>query len=161
MSYKNYNQWKVAARTFKSFMEYDEHVYKSVGDRTWHSDPINTAFSHTWENLMNTLLAILSEGKETDFWALHERFDSPGGATGKKPIAWYKTQYNSKEDGYLERKGMGGFIPEQLEKVFKIPERQGYITALSMYKDLVDIETKWRKNEAKTSSSKSKKTNRK
>lgn len=156
---KNYKLWQQASKAFVAFNKCDDEVYKAVGDKIWHSDPINALVGEVWDCHMNTLLSILSEGKETNYWNLHGRFDSPGGASGLRPVAWYNTKYNKKE--YIVRKGMSGFIPEQLEKIFKLPERRGYVLGLAMYQDLVDIENKWRKNETKTSSPKNKKLKRK
>jgi hypothetical protein len=154
---RNYRLWREAVKAFKAFKEYDDIIYKTVGDYAWHSNPINDLFSKAWENHMNTILAIVTEGKETDYWKLHEKFNSPASGDRLKPVAWYKTQYNITQDKYKERKGMSGFIPEQLEEVFLLPERRGYVIALSMYNDLIKIEKQWRKkNETKTISAKRK-----
>jgi hypothetical protein len=150
---KNYRLWREAAKAFKAFSEYDDVIYQTVGSTAWHSDPINGLYGQVRDSHMNTLLSIISEGKETEYWALHEKFDSPGHRTGK-PVAWYKTEFNTKDQKNITtRKGQTGFIPEQLEKVFKLPERRGYMLALSMYNDLVKIEKQWRKKNEKAAAS--------
>jgi len=150
---KNYRLWREAAKAFKAFKEYDDVIYATVGDKAWHNDPINKLYGEARNSHMNTLLAIISEGKETEYWALHDKFNSPASGDKFKPVAWYKTEFNTKDEKYIERKGMTGFIPEQLEKVFVIPERRGYMIALSMYDDLIKIEKQWRKKNEKAAAS--------
>lgn len=150
-----YELWKQFSLAFKAFEKYDNEVYKAIGDKVWHSDPINENYGEVWNQYMGTFLTFLSEGKETSYSKLYDRFESPGGATGKKPVAWYKTSYNDGET-YKVRKGYSGFIPECFQEAFKDETVKGFETAKGMYKDLVDIETKWRTNETKTRSTKRK-----
>src|SRR5690606_26013654 len=134
--------WNLASLSLKSFQKYDDCVYKVAKD-FWGNDPMNGLCYEVTNRFYNMLIYAISEGKEKDFFAWSDRFDSPGGSTGKKPVVW-------------ERDGKSyAFLPERLQYcLFNKPSRRGYLLAKGIYKKCKKLEDEY---ETKIHRSKSKK----
>lgn len=138
--YKNYWQWDRAVRVLLAFQKFDDRVYKEVGEEVWHANPMNRLNCEVTDSMYNSLIHILSDGKERDFWKWYERFDTPGGSKGNKPIVWER-------DG-----GNYAFLPERLMyALFKQHSRRGFLLAQEAYNKCKQIEEAY---EAKTTSPK-------
>jgi hypothetical protein len=135
VSYAEYWKWNMAVRAYNAFREYDNKVYDLVGDRVWHSEEINGLVCKTTDYHFDTLITILSGGRDRDFWKFYDRFETPGGKKEGKPVAWNN-----------------GFPPEKMMyKLFENPSRSAFILGQKMYEDLITLE---REHEAKTRRSK-------
>lgn len=75
---------------------------------------------------------------------VHGQFRAPSSPGLKSiPVAWYKTEFNTYEDGYKPGpKGYTGYIPDKIDDVIldpKLSAEQKYKLLTRMFKDLVRI----------------------
>jgi len=133
-----YRQWNATVRAYLAFSRYDDHVYETVGDDTWHEDKMNGLHCGVTDAFYDALIGLVSGGREKSFWAFYDRFETPGGKKEGKPVAW--------DNGFPPEKMMYG--------LFKQPSRRAFLTATDIYKKMIKLEEEHEEKAARSNDKK-------